>query len=140
MRMAPHNYLCCSICGSPCHRPLYQVILPPEDQNEDDELLGGAATRGDNEVRQQQQQDQHQRHAPSGATRLGALGRGSVLGYSQEGGSGGGGRRMAARANAAAAARQLQLRVLMRGARELAVMTSVSHPNIVQVRVGARVC
>ncbi|KAG2428699.1 hypothetical protein HXX76_011404 [Chlamydomonas incerta] len=31
------------------------------------------------------------------------------------------------------AARQAQLRALMRGARELAVMTSISHPNIVQI-------
>ncbi len=33
-----------------------------------------------------------------------------------------------------AAARQAQLRALMRGARELAVMSGVSHPHIVQVR------
>ncbi|GLI59315.1 hypothetical protein VaNZ11_001169, partial [Volvox africanus] len=31
------------------------------------------------------------------------------------------------------AARQAQLRAIMRGARELAVMTSISHPNIVQI-------
>jgi hypothetical protein len=32
------------------------------------------------------------------------------------------------------AARQTRLRLMMRGARELAVMGSISHPNIVQVR------
>ncbi len=34
------------------------------------------------------------------------------------------------------AARQAQMRAIMRGARELAVMTSISHPNIVQVGGG----
>ncbi|GIL68245.1 hypothetical protein Vafri_21498 [Volvox africanus] len=43
------------------------------------------------------------------------------------------------RARDSAVARQVQMRLLMRGARELAVMTSISHPHIVQVRFGGQV-
>ncbi|KAG2496458.1 hypothetical protein HYH03_005681 [Edaphochlamys debaryana] len=51
------------------------------------------------------------------------------------GGAGGAGVRAWARPSVelSPAARQAQLRLLMRGARELAVMTTISHPNIVQV-------
>lgn len=76
--------------------------------------------------------DQAQRQVAkqaAAAARAGRAGHATALAAPAPGGSGDAG----SGGDVSAMAQQLQLRMLMRGARELAVMSMVGHPNIVQV-------
>ncbi|GLI59324.1 hypothetical protein VaNZ11_001181 [Volvox africanus] len=117
-----------------------KVILPPADDNEEEEKEktgasgqgGQLGTRGGKVSREHEQEDdeadvvllppsgslQSSRFEGAGATKPAAAF--PAL-------------EMVSRVRDSAVARQVQMRLLMRGARELAVMTSISHPNIVQV-------
>ncbi|EFJ51772.1 hypothetical protein VOLCADRAFT_87281 [Volvox carteri f. nagariensis] len=124
-----------------------KVILPLEDEEEGTaageagkDVAPLTATAGDPVGTDQQQQQEQQQQAPYGRSSYKSLmSTPWAAVVAGEGGSDGeAGRGKSLRAGVRAqrlntAKRRSRLQALMRGARELAVLTTISHPNIVQV-------